>query len=74
MHTDIHCHNLSKLQLHKWTLQNNANSKSYFSPDKEKTLYWDDKTVNIEWPIKPSVISEKDKIGELLKNITPVII
>ena len=37
-------------------------SNSY-SPDNEITLAWDDSDVNIDWPIPPKVISEKDKFG-----------
>ena len=33
------------------------NSKS------ERTLFWDDKHLNIKWPIKKPILSEKDKKG-----------
>ena len=32
-----------------------------FSPEYEKTLLWNDKEIGIKWPIKPRVISDKDK-------------
>ena len=31
------------------------------SPEHEKTLLWNDKEIGIKWPIKPRVISDKDK-------------
>ena len=33
----------------------------------EKTLNWNDKTVNIKWPIQKPILSKKDKIGKDLK-------
>ncbi len=32
----------------------------YFTPQSERGLRWDDSEFNISWPIKPSIISEKD--------------
>ncbi len=32
-----------------------------FSPAHEKTLIWNDKEIGIKWPVKPTVISDKDK-------------
>ena len=32
-----------------------------FSPEHEKTLIWNDKEIGIKWPVKPIVISDKDK-------------
>ena len=32
-----------------------------FSPGHEKTLIWNDKEIGIKWPVKPIVISDKDK-------------
>ena len=37
----------------------------------EGTLIWDDKNVDIHWPITPNVISDKDKKGENLHQIKP---
>ena len=44
---------------------------NYFSADFEKTLIWNDKKVGIDWPIKPKIISNKDKKGNNLKEILP---
>ncbi|HEY9701602.1 MAG TPA: dTDP-4-dehydrorhamnose 3,5-epimerase [Allocoleopsis sp.] len=37
---------------------------SYYNPNNEAVISWDDPDLNINWPIKnPSVISERDKTG-----------
>lgn len=41
-----------------------------YSPDCEYTIRWDDPEINIKWPIKTPKISEKDKQGLLLKQIS----
>lgn len=33
----------------------------FYSPETEKGIRWNDSTLNIQWPIEPSFISEKDK-------------
>ncbi|MEY0151522.1 dTDP-4-dehydrorhamnose 3,5-epimerase [Providencia rettgeri] len=37
----------------------------YYKPEYEKTISWDDSTLNISWPISsfPVCLSEKDKLG-----------
>ena len=47
-------------------------SSDFYTPDAEGILIWNDIKVGIEWPIKPQVISEKDKKGEVLKKIIPI--
>ena len=37
---------------------------SAYAGHAEGTLRWDDSFHNIEWPITPSIISDKDKIAE----------
>ena len=32
----------------------------FYSPDYERGLRWNDPLINIEWPIQPEIISEKD--------------
>ena len=44
----------------------------FYSPHSEKTLKWNDDEVGIKWPIKPKVISDKDKSGNNLKNTNPI--
>ncbi len=46
-------------------------SESY-APENEDILLWNDKTVNIEWPLKPLYISEKDLKGNKLEDIKEI--
>ena len=34
----------------------------FYSPEHERGLRWNDPKINIEWPIEPIIISDKDKI------------
>lgn len=43
-------------------------SESY-APEHERTLKWNDRDVGIDWPIEPSVISEKDLHGSTLAKL-----
>lgn len=45
---------------------------SFYAPEHECTLKWDDTDLNISWPVKPEFISEKDALGLPLKIIKPV--
>jgi len=39
----------------------------YYDPQSEKTLMWNDPSINVEWPIKEGlIIAEKDLRGEYL--------
>lgn len=40
-----------------------------YTPGAEGTLIWNEREIGIEWPMEPVVISEKDMIGDALKNI-----
>ena len=40
-----------------------------YTPGAEGTLIWNEPEIGIEWPMEPVVISEKDMIGDTLKNI-----
>jgi len=44
----------------------------FYVPESEGTLIWSDPNVGIQWPIKPRVLSDKDSLGDLLKDISPV--
>ncbi|MEP7145904.1 MAG: dTDP-4-dehydrorhamnose 3,5-epimerase [bacterium] len=40
----------------------------YYNPSAEKGIRYDDKTINIEWPVEITVISDKDNNYEFIKN------
>jgi dTDP-4-dehydrorhamnose 3,5-epimerase len=41
---------------------------TYYNPDFEETLIWNDTDVGINWPLIPIIISEKDKSGKQLSH------
>lgn len=36
---------------------------NYRDKNSEKTIKWNDKTINIKWPIKKPILSKKDRMG-----------
>lgn len=44
----------------------------FYTPNLEGTLIWNDETVDINWPIIPKIISDKDKNGNSLNKISPI--
>lgn len=42
----------------------------YYNPKVEGCLLWNDPTVGIEWPISNPLLSEKDKLGQLLEELS----
>ena len=42
---------------------------NYRNVKTEKTLAWNDKNLNIKWPVKKPLLSKKDKIGMSLINL-----
>jgi dTDP-4-dehydrorhamnose 3,5-epimerase len=42
----------------------------YYDPSDEGCLIWNDSTVNINWPIKTPLLSEKDKAGQALSELS----
>jgi len=41
----------------------------FYAPDDEYAVRWDDPDLAIEWPRKDVVVSEKDQMASVLKNI-----
>nr|WP_214648782.1 dTDP-4-dehydrorhamnose 3,5-epimerase [Pectobacterium carotovorum] len=41
----------------------------YYNPANEGCLVWNDPDVGIEWPITNPLLSEKDKLGKLFKEL-----
>ncbi len=49
---------------------------TFYAPESEKGLLWNDPAFNIEWPFEPAVISDKDRnqpAFNLFKDIKPKI-
>ena len=44
----------------------NYKCSNYRHSKSERTIFWDDKRLNIKWPIKKPILSEKDKKGLIL--------
>ncbi len=44
----------------------------FYTPNVEDALIWNDPDVAIKWPIKPKIVSDKDKSARLLKEIMPI--
>jgi dTDP-4-dehydrorhamnose 3,5-epimerase len=42
----------------------------FYDPSDEGGLIWNDSILNIDWPIKDPILSEKDKILPSLEQIT----
>ncbi len=40
----------------------------YYAPKSEATLLWNDKDLNIDWQIKPTLVSDKDEVGTEFRN------
>ena len=43
---------------------------NYYAPDCDGNIRWDDPDINVEWPIAPIILSDKDKAAPLLKERT----
>ena len=41
----------------------------YYNPESEKGVLWSDPDLNIDWPSKFPIVSEKDSIYKRLKDI-----
>lgn len=47
-------------------------TSEFYNPNSEEILIWNDKKININWPIPPLKISHKDKKGKILNEILPL--
>lgn len=43
---------------------------NYYAPECDGNIRWDDPEIGIEWPIEPSILSDKDAKAPLLKERT----
>ena len=43
---------------------------NYYNKEAESSLFWNDKTLNIDWSIEDPIISEKDKNAKYFINFT----
>jgi len=43
----------------------------YYNPQDEACLLWNDASINIDWPVKAPLLSEKDKKGLPLTELLP---
>lgn len=41
---------------------------NYYSPTHERSIRWNDETLNIPWPVEHPIISDKDKLGMAFKE------
>lgn len=41
----------------------------YYNPSSEECLSWNDPTININWPMKNPILSDKDKLGKTLQEL-----
>lgn len=41
----------------------------YYNPEHEGCMLWNDPGIGIDWPIKNPILSEKDKLGILFKEL-----
>ena len=43
---------------------------NYYAPECDGNIRWDDPEIGVEWPMKPVILSDKDKNAPLLKERT----
>jgi dTDP-4-dehydrorhamnose 3,5-epimerase len=45
----------------------------FYSQTEEEALFWNDKEVDIAWPVQPLQISAKDGAAKSISNISPIV-
>jgi len=43
---------------------------NYYAPECDGNIRWDDPDIGVEWPLKPVILSDKDRVAPLLKERT----
>lgn len=43
---------------------------NFYNKESEKSLLWNDKTLNIDWDVSSPILSEKDKLAENFQSFT----
>lgn len=46
----------------------------FYSKENEETILWNDPNIDIKWPIKPIILSDKDSKAKRLNQILPITI
>ena len=47
----------------------NYKCTDFYDPNDQNTIIWNDKDLNIKWPIKKPIISKKDRDGIFFRNL-----
>ncbi|WP_446924445.1 dTDP-4-dehydrorhamnose 3,5-epimerase [Klebsiella pneumoniae] len=47
------------------TVQFVYKATNYYAPQSERSILWNDPTINIQWPEQEVLVSDKDKVGSL---------
>ena len=45
---------------------------SYYNPETEKSICWNDPDINIDWPIKDPILSKRDQESPFLREMQDV--
>lgn len=45
---------------------------SLYAPSQEGSLLWNDPEIGIDWPIAEPLLSAKDEVGQLLRDLSPM--
>ncbi len=42
---------------------------TYYNPSKQFTILWNDPKLNISWPVKKPILSERDRLGHFVQDV-----